>query len=396
MKITVLCSDIPYPPNHGGRIDTWNRLVAMKKYGVTLQLVLWYLPSEKISSEQLENLQTVAAEIIQIPRSRSVFDYIRFSYPPRMYSFFPKENMEDTIGRIVSFSPNWVWLDTWHGYLFAKHLKEKYNLHFAYRSQNVEHEYFAFLARSSVGIKKQILAYNARRLKHAETEMREKADIVFDISDEDAFFWGNDINIGKWRVLPTIYQLKDTSVTGIRSIDIGYVGNLWAPNNREGLIWFIKKVLPVIRARLNRGLRIVFAGASPSRSLKEMCDHAGIECIANPESVDEYFRGTSVLINPALNASGINIKMLDMLASGNMIVTTDAAVRGIQNELRKYIRIARTADEFANSCIECLNNTKYPNIEEIVALLQHFYGSAKLIEAIQLMESWSPPMYRVP
>ncbi|HGJ66816.1 TPA: DUF1744 domain-containing protein [bacterium] len=115
-------------------------------------------------------MQRVADEIIQIPRSHSIFDYLRFNYPPRMHSFFRVKRMTDATNRIVSFSPDWIWLDGWHGYLLAKRLKEKYHLPFAYRSHNVEHQYFAFIARSSSGIKKHILFYNAQRLKHAEYE----------------------------------------------------------------------------------------------------------------------------------------------------------------------------------------------------------------------------------
>lgn len=386
MKITVLCSDIPYPPHHGGRIDMWNRLVAMKKYGVTLQLVLWYLPSEKISSEQLGILKTVAEEIIQIPRSHSLLDYLQSEYPPRMYSFFPLKRMNEDINRIVSFAPDWIWLDGWHGYLLAKHLKEKYHFPFVYRSHNVEHQYFAFIARSSSGIKKQILSYNAQRLQHAEYEMRNLADIVFDISEEDALFWENDTTNRKWNVLPPIYIPKNHSASpSQRTIDIGYIGNLWASNNREGLVWFVERVLPIIREKVSRKLRIVFAGASPHPSIQTLCQHSNIECIANPATVDELYSNTSVLINPVLNASGINIKMLDMLGSGNMIVTTDVVVRGIPHELRRYIRIAHSAEEFASHCIECIFNPVYSNNDDMRELLYKYYGEHRLNEAINVL-----------
>jgi glycosyltransferase involved in cell wall biosynthesis len=375
MKLTVLCSDIPFPPNHGGRIDVWNRLKALKKNGVSLQFVMEWLPNEKPTEDLLNHIRGVADDIISIPRYRSVKDYLRTSYPPRMYSFLPKrEKLFEVLEQIRSFSPDWLWLDGWHCYLLAQALKKELHTPIAYRSQNVEHEYFDFQAESATGIKKLALGINARRLRHAEVELRREADVVFDITEEDAQSWGVPLNSGKWHILPPLYIFPEKELAAEPIFDIAYIGNLWTPNNREGLMWFICEVLPIIRSSRRNTVRIVFAGASPHPTIMDACLSNGIECVASPESVTEYYAASKVLINPVLKASGINIKMLDMLASGKPIVSTQAAVRGIPKDLLRYINVALSPEEFAQQCIRNIDNQISEELKEMKMQLDFFFG----------------------
>lgn len=386
MKMTVLCSDIPYPPNHGGRIDTWSRLEAFKKNGISLQIVVEWLPSEEPTDEQLLRMNTVANDVICVPRHYSINDYIRSSYPPRMYSFFPKKKqLSCIIEKVRSFSPDWLWLDGWHCYLLACALKENLNVRIAYRSHNVEHEYFRFQAEYATGIKKMVLGVNARRLRHAEIEIRQTADLVFDITREDAQSWGIPLNSGKWNVLPPLYIFPEKKPVADPIFDIAYIGNLWAPNNRQGLLWFIRDVLPVIRTLSKTKLNIVFAGASPHPSILEACRFNDITCIADPKSVTEYYAASKVLINPVLNASGINIKMLDMLASGKPIVSTPVAVRGLPNELVQYIKVALSAEEFAQHCVRSIDNKISIDRDEINQRLNQFFGVQEIKRALDVL-----------
>ena len=38
-RILVVCPDFVYPPNHGGRVDIWNRIKALNKLGVCVDIV---------------------------------------------------------------------------------------------------------------------------------------------------------------------------------------------------------------------------------------------------------------------------------------------------------------------------------------------------------------------
>ena len=38
-RILVVCPDFVYPTNHGGRVDIWNRIKALNKLGVCVDIV---------------------------------------------------------------------------------------------------------------------------------------------------------------------------------------------------------------------------------------------------------------------------------------------------------------------------------------------------------------------
>lgn len=388
MRITIISSDIPYPAVHGGRIDIWSRLQAMKSLGVSLQLILWWLPEERLNDDQRKMLRTVADDIIEIPRGHSLTDYLRFPYPPRMYSFMPaKDRIQEIENRVKAFSPDWIWMDLWQGYLLAHHLREVLGVRIAYRSQNVEQTYFAFQAKAASGPRKLVLALNAAGLVRTEKDLRSSVDAVFDISEEDAQFWQDQGEAKASSVLPALYSSTNTPVAGKRTIDLAYVGNLWTPNNREGLEWFANNVLPLIRVRAQNTMRIVFAGASPHSSVVELCRRNDIECIANPPTVTEYYSAATVLINPVLSASGINIKMLDMLSSGKMIVSTAVALRGIPGPLRSFIQAARNEEEFAELCVRSVDEPRFPDPADIQRLLTEHFGQHHVSKALELLRS---------
>src|ERR1039458_450385 len=40
VKLLYVCTDFPYPPRHGGMVDTWNRIQAMHQIGITVDVVV--------------------------------------------------------------------------------------------------------------------------------------------------------------------------------------------------------------------------------------------------------------------------------------------------------------------------------------------------------------------
>jgi glycosyltransferase involved in cell wall biosynthesis len=64
----------------------------------------------------------------------------------------------------------------------------------------------------------------------------------------------------------------------------------------------------------------------------------------NEEQLDLVLRAADIAINPMFDGSGVNIKMLDYLAYGLPIVTTECGARGIETGGQEVMIVASPAD----------------------------------------------------
>lgn len=385
-RITIISHEIPYPPNHGGRLDTWNRIKGLSDLGVDVQLIYWITDKKDINSKDREKISEDTKEAIEIIRKRSV-KYVNSKYPSKMPSFFEAYNRSSAFDKVKTFNPDWIMLDGWPGYLAAKKISKALDRPLIYRSHNVESKYLWKIFKASKGLTKLKIFFNAMNMANAEKEIRETADLVADISEEDLREWDHDERSDKYYILPPIWIpttiRQNNGSDDNKDIDILFVGNLWAPNNIEGLNWYIAKVMPIFTEIENRKPRIVFAGSNPTPKFIKLCESNNIECIANPREVDSFYKRAKVAINPVLKSSGVNIKMIEMLTSDNFIVATKAATRGLPKGLHKLIHIADNEANFARKLNEALASRHQVDQQERFKEINDQFGLTSLRRFIE-------------
>ncbi len=126
--------------------------------------------------------------------------------------------------------------------------------------------------------------------------------------------------------------------------NIGFVASEYAPNV-EGLIWFIRSVLPRIK---HSGIRYNVFG-----NIKHVTRFGNPECIVFhgfvPNLEDVYF-SQDIIISPVRFGAGIKIKNLEAIANGLPLVTTPHGARGLELAAeRKALLICKNEQEFAEA-----------------------------------------------
>jgi glycosyltransferase involved in cell wall biosynthesis len=165
-----------------------------------------------------------------------------------------------------------------------------------------------------------------------------------------------------------------------------YVGNLHTRNNIFGLKWFARRVAPLLE-----GLYVVVAGSRPARSrpARQLCDtlrKANVEVIANPEEVQGLYDRARVLINPIWHGSGVNIKTVELLATGKPLVSTSAGTRGLVKQLHRHVGVADNPEDFATLVLERLDDGFSPSQQGDVA---REYGEENIIRLIEDLHALS-------
>jgi len=147
-----------------------------------------------------------------------------------------------------------------------------------------------------------------------------------------------------------------------------FSGRMDFPPNYEGALWFIDHVLPVLRKR-NPSLHLVLAGAHPALQLKSReSDFIRITGFV-PDMCEELARA-SLYVAPLISGTGFKNKVFEALAAGTAVVGTPFAAEFLPVELNQVVRVARSAEEFADTVLKAL---EHPDLlEQEVAEAQRF------------------------
>lgn len=362
MKISIVSNEFPYPPTHGGRADIWRRICALHEQGVDVQLLTWISETngKSPSADDIEKVKSKVSSMALLrlpstPTDRTLHILRSPFFPIPISQRIPSRKvMTETVGTVASFDPDIILCDGLFGAGMAGALSIHTGRPLAARSHNVEHRYMASQGAASMTLlqKAKYYAFTVG-LKRYEYSFLARCSKVFDISIADLEHWkSKGIATGTW--LPPFTACADSAAPSeiTPQFDVAYLGNLHAPNNLAGLQWLITRVVPLLDPRTT----ILIAGSNPSPAFHRICRSGrNITVIENPDDPDAIYRGARVLVNPVFSGSGVNIKSIDMLASGRPVVTTDQGVMGLPVDVSEMFLLAGTEHEFAERIAHALS-----------------------------------------
>ncbi|HOV42578.1 MAG TPA: glycosyltransferase family 4 protein [Syntrophothermus lipocalidus] len=382
LRILIIAHDVPYPPTHGGRVDMWNRIKALDALGSTIYLIAW--ADENVTNDNLTVIQEHVEHVVVLKRIKAPYLGLHPLYPHTVATRRPERvTFEQLLRETRDFSPHLVMLDGIHGWILARRLCEQLSVPLVYRSHNVEYSYIKkiFLVEPKV-LRKMVLALDVPKMYFLERSIRRKSAVVFDISDEDRQKWAVlNRHFERAKVLHPVILAQDENITDKcllnTSVDVLYVGNLFSPNNIDGLKWFLTKVRPLLN-----GLRIKIAGSNPSTAIRELLLRSGVEYEFDVEDVSHLYEQAKVLINPVWKTEGVNMKMIEMLATGKPVVTTVAGVKGLPSAVASYVTVANEPESFANAIKEA--HGRGVNLKQKDETIRIF-GMSSIVEALDIM-----------
>jgi len=138
--------------------------------------------------------------------------------------------------------------------------------------------------------------------------------------------------------------------------DLVFVGSMdWMPNI-DGVLYFVKDILPLIRKqRPECSLAIVGRAPSPEiMALAQQDDH--ITVTGTVPDVRPYLWGAGVSIVPLRIGGGTRLKIYESMAAGIPVVSTSIGAEGLVYHDGGDILIADTPEDFAGAYLELLAN----------------------------------------
>lgn len=201
-----------------------------------------------------------------------------------------------------------------------------------------------------------VMSREAHGLQALELQALQQAAVVACLSDGDAERMAELSQRAGWapraslEVLPgyplALGPVRDRPARPGGLPTIGLIGTwTWAPN-REGLLWLLGRVWPLLQGHA----RLVLAG----NGLEGLSLPPDTRTLGRVADVRQFFDEVDLVAVPSLNGSGVQEKAIEAVASGLPVVATPHALRGLGDALPPQVLRASEPEAFAAACLRAL------------------------------------------
>lgn len=136
-----------------------------------------------------------------------------------------------------------------------------------------------------------------------------------------------------------------------------FIGNLAYYPNEDSIKYFVNKIMPLIVKKANKEFTLQIIGAGLNKELaKELSLIKNIEIYGRVNDLSNYYQNATMVIAPIRAGGGTRIKIIEAFAYKLPVVTTSIGVEGIEAISSTHLLIGDTAKDFANHCLELMNN----------------------------------------
>jgi glycosyltransferase involved in cell wall biosynthesis len=197
----------------------------------------------------------------------------------------------------------------------------------------------------------------ADRMFRFECRACRAAGRIVTVSERDAAAIRELFGVERASFIPTgvdIENLAPPDPAPPRSTGLVFVGSMdWLPNI-DGIQWFVREVLPLLR-RSRPGCSLAIVGRTPPRSVLALAeDDPLIRVTGTVPDVRPYLWGATVSIVPLRIGGGTRLKIYESMAAGTPVVSTTVGAEGLEVHPPGDIRLADSPAEFAASCADLL------------------------------------------
>jgi glycosyltransferase involved in cell wall biosynthesis len=220
---------------------------------------------------------------------------------------------------------------------------------------NIEAIIWQRRAQHAGGLTRPYLKLQAKRMfAHERAACRCVKNIVA-VSEADAEVMRSLYGVSRVSAIPTGVDVQHFAPPDrTKSTDLVFVGSMdWMPNV-DGVLWFTREVLPLIRRR-RPDCSFAIVGRQPPAGIQALAGD-GIQVTGTVPDVRPHLWGASVAVVPLRIGGGTRLKIYEAMAARTAVVSTSIGAEGLQVDPTEHIALADTPESFAASCLELLKN----------------------------------------
>ena len=359
MTILLLTQVLPYPPDSGPQIKTWNLIKYLARHhDVTL---VSFVRGD--AGAHVETLRRYCRSVHVVPLTRGVTrdaGYLLASLLARQPFTVRRDDraaMRRTVDRVAAAQRfDAVHADQLNMAPYALRVRAPLRVLDAHNALWLLYRRLA--ETLPVGARRALWAREWRALKRYEGWCARQFDRVLAVSDADRqaleAAMGGPADIA---VMPIAVDADELRPIPRRAgaQRIVHLGTMFWPPNVDAVRWFADAVLPAVRAqRPQAGFDVI--GARPPRAVRALARRGGIRVTGYVADPTPYLREAGAFVVPLRAAGGMRVKILTALAQGLPVVSTSLGCEGLQVASERDLLIADGADAFAAATLRLLDD----------------------------------------
>lgn len=208
---------------------------------------------------------------------------------------------------------------------------------------------------NGVSIKKCIYKFEKNRIHKYEKKVIKDFPKVILVSNDDKEYFGN---VNSIYVYPNGTYLSSCPKVECDNNKIVFVGNMRTLQNQDAVLYFIRDILPQVKAQCSN-VTFHIVGANPPDKIKKLDNKKDIFVTGFIDDIYSYIKDARIAIAPVRIAAGIQNKVLIAMSAKIPVVLSDTIAKGIQGLLSgENCYIATTAEENIIDIINLLKNDR--------------------------------------
>jgi sugar transferase (PEP-CTERM/EpsH1 system associated) len=346
MNILYVCHRLPFPPKRGGKIRPFNMIRHLSaSHDVTVVSLARSQQEAEEGRGLREHCREVVHEIVRAPAqvARMV---ARFPTPtPSSVGYFHSANLARRVDRLLAaqrFDLAFV-----HCAFVAHYVERATGMPRILDFGDLDSQKWLDYARFKPFPQQWGYALEGRKLAAEEKRLARRFDFC------------TATTRAEWEALeayatgtPTDWFPNGVDAEYFSPADhpydpelVAFVGRMDYYPNQQCMFDFCANVWPSLRAR-RPALRLAIIGADPSEAVRRLGDLPGVTVTGSVPDVRPWLRRAALTIAPLNIARGTQNKILEAMAQGVPVVSSELAAKGVDAVAGEHLLTARAPAEY--------------------------------------------------
>jgi sugar transferase (PEP-CTERM/EpsH1 system associated) len=371
MNILFICHRIPFPPNKGDKIRSFNELKYLsEKHDISLAFLVDNKNDIRFVDELEKYCVTIDFDVIS-PKWQKVksLPYL-LSKKPLTVPYFYSKKLQNAIDRRLSetdFDVIFVFSSPMAEYVLQSRVRIRKRMRLIMDFVDVDSDKWRMYSEHASFPKSLIYKSEWKRLMRYEKEIGMTFDTSVFVSEVEVELFRSFAHGVKAVSVPNGVDLSYFSAMhpdrnmAKKTYNILFTGAMDYFPNEDGVLQFYCNVWPAVKKKIPHS-KFYIVGSNPSGKLKTVAE----------KDSDVIVTGQ---VAPLRIARGVQNKVLEAMASGLPVVATPQVVQGIGCNGNDYIFIEDSVDAFADRTVEFATRKLDDNaVQERASFLKKRYN----------------------
>ncbi|MCG8651278.1 MAG: glycosyltransferase [Pirellulales bacterium] len=334
MKILFLQKRLLFPANTGGKIRTLN---------VVRHLAQWHdvtylsniLPEEEPFLDEMKNL---GLRTITIPWTEAARESLGFyvGLATNLVSRYPFTVNKDYDPRLQAKAAELIGQGEFDLLIcdFVQMARNAMNVGRVPKllfQHNVEAQIYRRMAdNESNSLKRWFIGSQHRKMESFERNAGRSFERVVAVSPQDKEIFAREYGWNHVDVIDTAVDTEYFSPQDEAKLPgkLVFVGSMdWLPN-QEGVLRFVRDVLPLIQ-RDKPDVTVDIVGRNPPAAISRLGDYPGVTVTGSVDDVRPYVAQAEIAIVPLYAGGGTRLKIFEFMAMGTPVISTTIGAEGL-------------------------------------------------------------------